>query len=118
MGRLMRVRTIVNIPILTVSSSISISGVAYLMPPASGTEYVPFGPGLLDPPTNTIEQKLIKATNMSIGNVPFISSLSICRHTLVEPIPPFDPLCSFQSTDQRSQYRSGSTISLMLASTV
>jgi hypothetical protein len=50
--------------------------VAYLIPPASGTEYVPFGPGLLDPPTKTIEQKLINATNMSIGNVPFISSIS------------------------------------------
>ena len=76
MGRLMSVRTIVNIPILLVSWQAGMHDLAYLMPPASGTEYVPLGPGLLDPPTNTIEQKLINATNMSIGNVPFISSIS------------------------------------------
>ena len=70
MGRLMSVRTMVKIPILVVSLVMSWDELAYRMPPASGTEYVPLGPGLLEPPTKTIEQKLIKATNMSMGNVP------------------------------------------------
>ena len=70
MGRLISVRTMVKIPILVVSQVMNWDEVAYLIPPASGTEYVPLGPGLLEPPTKTIEQKLIKATNMSMGNVP------------------------------------------------
>jgi hypothetical protein len=43
---------------------------AYQTPPASGTEYVPLGPGLLEPPTKMMEQKLMRATNMSMGKVP------------------------------------------------
>jgi hypothetical protein len=56
MGREIAVKTMVNNPIR--------------MPPASGTLYVPFGPGLADPPTKMIEAMETRVTKPSMGYAP------------------------------------------------
>jgi hypothetical protein len=60
-----------------------------------------------------MEQKLIKATNMSMGKVPErqLPGSRPFQLTLVQPIPSFNPLCTLQSPNQGSQYRSGPIIS-------
>jgi len=55
-GSEMAVRTIVKMPILT--------------PPASGTEYVPFGPRVDDPPTKMTLAMETRVTKSSMGYAP------------------------------------------------
>lgn len=66
MGSEMAVRTMVKMPIL--------------IPPASGTLYVPFGPRVEDPPTKMMDAIDTSVTKINMGYEPVVSP-RLNRHT-------------------------------------